>query len=147
MTDRHLEQAVLVAAIVVMFGLSLWLQMNFLNPKLHQNTPVISHEPDYYIHGFTATGRDTNGVAYVLVGKNLKHFPDNSSTPGSLLEDLRLDQYDQNNLVRTTTSDSGWMYEDGTKILLEGNVQVTQGTTDTAVDSVTSTDRMTIKLR
>jgi LPS export ABC transporter protein LptC len=147
MADRHLEQAVLVAAIVVMIGLSLWLQVNFLKPKLGQNTPTISHEPDYYMHKFTATGRDTNGIAYVLVGKNLKHFPDNSSTPGSLLEDLRLDQYDQNNLVRTTSSDSGWIYEDGTKILLQGNVQVTQGATDTDVASVTSVDRMTIKLR
>ena len=147
MADRYLEQAVLVAAIVVMIGLSLWLQANFFKPKLHQNTPTISHEPDYYMHKFTATGRDTNGIAYVLVGKNLKHFPDNSSTPGSLLEDLRLDQYDQNNLVRTTSSDSGWIYEDGTKILLQGNVQVTQGATDTAVGSVTSSDRMTIKLR
>ena len=147
MADRHLEQAVLVAAIGVMFGLSLWLQMNFLKPKLLQNAPTISHQPDYYMHKFTATGRDTNGIAYVLVGKKLKHFPDNSSTPGSLLEDLRLDQYDQNNLVRTTSSDSGWIYEDGTKILLQGNVQVSQSATDTAVASVTSVDRMTIKLR
>ena len=147
MADRHLEQAVLVAAIVVMFGLSLWLQVNFLKPKLLQNAPIVSHEPDYYMHKFTATGRDTNGIAYVLVGKNLKHFPDNSSTPGSLLEDLRLDQYDQNNLVRTTSSDSGWMYEDGTKILLQGNVQVTQSATDAAEESVTSAERMTIKLR
>ena len=147
MADRYLEQAVLVAAIVVMIGLSLWLQANFFKPKLHQNTPTISHEPDYYMHKFTATGRDTNGIAYVLVGKYLEHFPDNSLTPGSLLEDLRLDQYDQNNLVRTTSSDSGWIYEDGTKILLRGNVQVTQDATDTAVGSVTSTDRMTIKLR
>ena len=147
MADRHLEIAVLVASILLMFGLSLWLQTSFLNPKLHQNTPVISHEPDYYIHGFTATGRDTNGVTYVLVGKNLKHFPDNSSTPGSLLEDLRLDQYDQNSLVRTIFSDFGWMDEDGTKILLQGNVLVTQKTTNTTLHSVTSTDRMTIKLR
>ena len=147
MTDRHLEQAVLVAAIVVMFGLSLWLQMNFLKPKLLQNAPIISHEPDYYIHKFTATGRDINGVAYVLVGKKLKHFPANSSTPGSLLEDLRLDQYDQNNLVRTTTSDSGWMYEDDTRILLKGNVKVTQSATNTTANSVTSADRMSIKLR
>ena len=148
MADRHLEQAVLVGAIAVMFGLSLWLQMNFLKPKLLQNTPIISQEPDYYIHKFTATGRDSNGIAYVLVGKNLKHFPDNSSTPGSLLEDPRLDQYDQNNLVRTTFSDSGRMSEDGTKILLWGNVRVTQETTGMAPGgSVTSADRMTIKLR
>ena len=148
MNDRHLEQAVLAAAIVIMFGLSLWLQINFLKPKLHQTTPVISHEPDYEIHGFTATGRDINGVAYVLVGKTLKHFPDNSSTPGSELEGLRLDQYDQNNLVRTTFSDSGRMSEDGTKILLWGNVRVTQETTGNAPGgSVTSADRMTIKLR
>ena len=147
MADRHLEKAVLVTAIVVMLGLSLWLQMNFLKPKLLQNAPIISHEPDYYIHKFTATGRDTNGIAYVLVAKILKHFPDNSSTPGSRLEDLRLDQYDQNKLARTTTSDSGWMYDDATKILLQGNVQVTQGATDTAVGSVTSPDSMPIKLR
>ena len=147
MVDRHLEQAVLVAAIVVMIGLSLWLQVNFLKPKLHQNTPSISHEPDYYMHKFTATGRDTNGIAYVLVGKYLKHFPGNSSTPGSLLEDPRLNQYDQNNLVRTTSSDSGWIYEDGTKILLQGHVQVTHGATATAVDRVTSADTLTINLR
>ena len=147
MADRHLEQAVLVATIVVMFGLSLWLQINYLKPKLHQNTSVISHDPDYYIHGFTATERNTNGIAYVLVGTNLTHFPDNSSTPGSLLEGLRLDQYDQNNLVRTTSSDSGWMYEDGAKILLQGNVRITQSATDSAEASVTSADRMIIKLR
>ena len=147
MADRHLEQVVLVATIVIMCGLSLWLQTNFLNPKLHHNTSVISHEPDYYIDGFTATGRDANGVAYVLVSKNLKHFPANSLTPGSELEDLQLYQYDQNNLVRTTTSDTGWMYEDGTKILLQGNVHVSQSATDTTVHNVTSTDTMTINLR
>ena len=144
MADRHLEQAVLVAAIVVMFGLSLWLQMYFLNPKLLQNAPIVSHEPDYYIHKFTTTGRDTNGIAYVLEAKRLAHFPDDNT---ALLDEPRLVQYDEDKSARTTFSDSGLVYENGTKILLQGNVQVTQGATDTAVGSVTSTDRMTIKLR
>ena len=144
MTDRHLEQAVLVAAIVVMFGLSLWLQMHFLKPKLHQNAPIVSHEPDYYIHKFTTTGRDSNGIAYVLEAKRLAHFPDDNT---ALLDEPRLVQYDEDKSARTTFSDSGLVYENGTKILLQGNVQVTQGATDTAVGSVTSADRMTIKLR
>ena len=144
MADRHLEQAVLVAAIVVMFGLSLWLQMYFLNPKLLQNAPIVSHEPDYYIHKFTTTGRDTNGIAYVLEAKRLAHFPDDNT---ALLDEPRLVQYDENKSARTTFSDSGLVYENGTKILLQGNVQVTQGATDKAVGSVTSADRMTIKLR
>ena len=144
MADRHLEQAVLVAAIVVMFGLSLWLQMYFLNPKLLQNTPIVSHEPDYYIHKFTTTGRDTNGIAYVLEAKRLAHFPDDNT---ALLDEPRLVQYDEDKSARTTFSDSGLVYENGTKILLQGNVQVTQGATDKAVGSVTSADRMTIKLR
>ena len=144
MADRHLEQAVLVAAIVVMFGLSLWLQMYFLNPKLLQNAPIVSHEPDYYIHKFTTTGRDTNGIAYVLEAKRLAHFPDDNT---ALLDEPRLVQYEQDTSSRTTSSDSGLVYENGTKILLQGNVQVTQGATDTAVGSVTSADRMTIKLR
>ena len=144
MADRHLEQAVLVAAIVVMFGLSLWLQMYFLNPKLLQNAPIVSHEPDYYIHKFTTTGRDTNGIAYVLEAKRLAHFPDDNT---ALLDEPRLVQYDEDKSARTTFSDSGLVYENGTKILLQGNVQVTQGATDTAVGNVTSTDRMTIKLR
>ena len=144
MADRHLEQAVLVAAIVVMFGLSLWLQMYFLNPKLLQNAPIVSHEPDYYIHKFTTTGRDTNGIAYVLEAKRLAHFPDDNT---ALLDEPRLVQYDEDKSARTTFSDSGLVYENGTKILLQGNVQVTQGATDTAVGSVTSADRMTIKLR
>jgi lipopolysaccharide export system protein LptC len=144
MADRHLEQAVLVAAIVVMFGLSLWLQMYFLNPKLLPNAPIVSHEPDYYIHKFTTTGRDTNGIAYVLEAKRLAHFPDDNT---ALLDEPRLVQYDEDKSARTTFSDSGLVYENGTKILLQGNVQVTQGATDKAVGSVTSADRMTIKLR
>ena len=144
MADRHLEQAVLVATIAVMFGLSLWLQMNFLKPTLPQNGTVISHEPDYYIHKFTATGRDANGIAYVLEAKRLAHFPDDNT---ALLDEPRLVQYEQYKSSRTTSSDSGLVYENGTKILLQGNVQVTQGATDTAVGSVTSADRMTIKLR
>ncbi len=144
MAVRHLEQAVLVATIAVMFGLSLWLQMNFLKPTLPQNGTVISHEPDYYIHKFTATGRDANGIAYVLEAKRLAHFPDDNT---ALLDEPRLVQYEQDKSSRTTSSDSGLVYENGTKILLQGNVQVTQGATDTAVGSVTSADRMTIKLR
>lgn len=144
MADRHLEQAVLVATIAVMFGLSLWLQMNFLKPTLPQNGTVISHEPDYYIHKFTATGRDANGIAYVLEAKRLAHFPDDNT---ALLDEPQLVQYEQDTSSRTTSSDSGLVYENGTKILLQGNVQVTQGATDTAVGSVTSADRMTIKLR
>ena len=144
MADRHLEQAVLVATIAVMFGLSLWLQMNFLKPTLPQNGTVISHEPDYYIHKFTATGRDANGIAYVLEAKRLAHFPDDNT---ALLDEPRLVQYEQDTSSRTTSSDSGLVYENGTKILLQGNVKVTQGATDTAVGSVTSADRMTIKLR
>jgi len=130
MADRHLEQAVLVATIAVMFGLSLWLQMNFLKPTLPQNGTVISHEPDYYIHKFTATGRDANGIAYVLEAKRLAHFPDDNT---ALLDEPRLVQYEQDTSSRTTSSDSGLVYENGTKILLQGNVQVTQGATDTAV--------------
>ena len=144
MADRHLEQAVLVATIAVMFGLSLWLQMNFLKPILPQSGTVISHEPDYYIHKFTATGRDANGIAYVLEAKRLAHFPDDNT---ALLDEPRLVQYEQDTSSRTTSSDSGLVYENGTKILLQGNVQVSQGATDTAVGSVTSADRMTIKLR
>ena len=144
MTDRHLEQAVLVAAIVIMFGLSLWLQMNFLKPKLLRNTPIFSHEPDYYIDKFTATGRDSNGVVYVLEAQRLEHFPDDNT---SELDKPKLRQYNEGELSRTTSSDYGELLEDGTKILLQGNVQVTQGATDTAVDSVTSANRMTIKLR
>ena len=144
MAGRHLEQAVLVVTIAVMFGLSLWLQMNFLKPTLPQLGTVISHEPDYYIHKFTATGRDANGIAYVLEAKRLAHFPDDNT---ALLDEPRLVQYGQDKSSRTTSSDSGLVYENGTKILLQGNVQVSQGATDTAVGSVTSADRMTIKLR
>ena len=144
MADRYLEQAVLVTAIVVMIGLSLWLQANFFKPKLHQNPPTISHEPDYYIDIFTATGHDSNGVAYVLEAKRLEHFPDDNT---SELDKPKLRQYNEGELSRTTSSDYGKLLEDGITIELKGNVQVTQGATDTAVGNVTSADSMTIKLR
>ena len=81
MADRHLEQAVLVAAIAVMIGLSLWLQVNFLKPKLHQTTPVISHEPDYYIESMVRTTTGISGeVKNILRAELVEHFPDDDST-------------------------------------------------------------------
>ncbi|MEC9330007.1 MAG: LPS export ABC transporter periplasmic protein LptC [Pseudomonadota bacterium] len=144
MKERNLERAVLLGVMLALIGLGTWLQQTFLNTDKPLAPPVASHEPDYSILNFTATGRDAKGVVYVLEGDRLVHFPDDNT---ALIDNPHLVQYQDGKDFRHTYSDSGWVSSDGTEVLLTGHVRVVQGRTADDPGSVTTTERMKVKLK
>ena len=143
MKERNLERFVLLGIMLALIGLGTWLQQSFLNTDKPVTSPTASHEPDYSIHNFTATGRDAEGVVYVLEADRLVHFPDDNT---ALIDNPHLTQYQDGKDFRHTYSDSGWVSSDGTEVLLTGNVKVVQGRTADDPGSVTRAERMTVKL-
>ena len=139
----HIERLVLLGVLGAMAGLGIWMQVNLLEPAETQTVAPLSNEPDYYIQNFTATGRDEAGVIYVLKAQRLAHYPvDNTS----LLDWPNLVQYQEGRAARQITSESGWMAGDGSKVLLTGNVEVTQFRSGEDPGSVTRTKRLTVRL-
>ena len=139
----QLERLVLIGVLGAMAGLGVWMQVNLLEPAENKTAAPLTNEPDYYIQNFTATGRDEAGVIYVLKAERLAHFPiDNTA----LLDIPHLVQYQEGEPARQTTSESGWMYGDGSEVLLTGNVEITQFRTDENPGSVTRTQRLSVRL-
>ena len=141
--QRYLERAVLLGVLGAMAGLGIWLQVSLLEPTTDKPAPVPSHEPDYYVQQFTATGRDEVGVIYVLKAQRLVHFPD-ANPPR--LDNPQRGQYRAGKPIRQTTSDSGWLSGDGKEVQLTGHVEVTQYRREGDPGSVTRTERLTVQL-
>ena len=140
---RYLERLVLLGVLGTMAALGIWMQVSLLEPPVVKPALSSTHEPDYYIQQFTATGRDEAGVIYVLKAERLVHFPDDNT---SLLDAPRLVQYQGDQPSRHTTSESGWLSGDGKDVLLTGNVEVTQNPSGEDPGSVTRTERLTVRL-
>ena len=140
---RYLERMVLLGVLGTMAALGIWLQVSLLEPPVVKPALSSTHEPDYIIQSFTATGRDEAGVIYVLKAQRLVHFPDDNT---SLLDAPRLVQYQDDQPLRHTTSESGWLSGDGKDVLLTGNVKVTQNPSEGDPGSVTRTERLTVRL-
>jgi LPS export ABC transporter protein LptC len=105
---------VLLGVLGTMAALGIWLQVSLLEPPAVKPALSSTHEPDYYIQEFTATGRDEAGVIYVLKAERLVHFPDDNT---SLLDAPHLVQYQGDQPLRHTTSESGWLSGDGKDVL------------------------------
>ena len=55
---RYLERMVLLGVLGTMAALGIWLQVSLLEPPAVKPALSSTHEPDYIIQSFTATGRD-----------------------------------------------------------------------------------------
>ena len=139
----HIERLVLLGVLGVMAGLGIWMQVSLLEPAETKTVAPLSNEADYWIQNFTATGRDEEGDIYVLKARRLAHYPSDNR---SLLDWPDLVQYQEGRATRHITSESGWMAGDGSKVLLTGNVEVTQFRSGEDPGSVTRTKRLTVRL-
>lgn len=144
MTIRGLDRAVLLAVFTGIGAISAWFQLSLMEEDEPQVEVSDSHDPDYYIENFTATGMDDKGTKYVLEADRLVHFPDDNT---ALLDRPHVIQYEPGQSPKHAYGDSGWVSSDGTEILLTGNVKIIQGLEDSSAGGVTTTDRLKLKLR
>ncbi|MEE1558888.1 MAG: LPS export ABC transporter periplasmic protein LptC [Arenicellales bacterium] len=147
---KHLERIVLLGVLCVMAGLVVWLHEYDPVDQVEQLQLPATHDADYIIQDFTATGRDAAGVAYVLKAERLEHLPQDNT---SLLDRPHLqqyqnqEQYQSHQPFRDIRSQSGRLSSDGSEVLLTGAVEVKQRASTSDPGSITRTEQMTVQLK
>ena len=121
MQTAFLERLVLVSVVAVLIGLGLWMQLGLLTEGNPSDSAAVRHQPDYYVKNFLARGRDGLGTSYVLRGAYLEHFMDDSTVD---IKEPCLLLFEKGVSPRLVFADTGEVIENGTMIVLHGNVEV-----------------------
>ncbi len=139
--DRHNVVMMCVLAFLVL--LTLWMQFILFEKPGSEEQQNASNDPDYYIEYFTSFGVDAEGKQYQLEADRLVHYPlDNKA----LIDRPHITQYDENGNPVHIYADSGWLFSDGTEILLTDNVKVIQSQ-GTGLGGASKAKRLRIKLK
>ena len=133
MQTASLERLILVSVVGLLIGLGLWMQLGLLTERDPSNIAAVRHQPDYYVENFVARGRDGLGTSYVLRGAHLEHFLDDN-TVGIKKPCLLL--FEKGISPRLIFADTGKIIENGTMIVLNGNVEVRERLPATIDESV-----------
>jgi lipopolysaccharide export system protein LptC len=94
-----------------------------------EQSPILTneqkrHDPDYFLHNFTATSMDTKGMpAYKVKARHLEHYPDDDSMK---LQYPFFSFYENNINTWNAESEEALVVENGKKIHLSGNVILNQ---------------------
>ena len=139
--DRH--HVGMFAVLGVMLMLTLWMKFVLLDKPEVESDAVASNDPDYYVDFFTAYGVDEEGRQYQLEADRLVHYPvDNKA----LLDRPHLIQTEQEGSPTHIYADSGWLFSEGSEILLTENVKVIRSQGG-QLGGAATTQRMRIKLK
>ena len=140
---QSLEKIIVAFTLLALVGLSLWLDATF-NPS---NTPSeATTQPkgeDYYIEGVRISGRDDNGIRFLLTAQRQHR---NAENQPAILERPRLTQFDEQHGERQTLAEHGEIKADGSMLTLSGNVRIVQEKSTDQPNTVTDTNRLTIRL-
>ena len=121
MKTASLERLIFVSVVALLIGLGLWMQLGLLTERNPSEFASVGHQPDYYVKNFVARGRDGLGTSYILRGTHLEHFLDDSTV--DIKEPCFL-MFEKGVSPRLVVADSGRVIENGTMIVLHGNVEV-----------------------
>ena len=114
------ERSALLSVLALLIGLGLWMQLGLLSQE-NVSDATVQHLPDYFVKNFVGRGRDGSGTAYVLRGAYLQHFPDDSTVE---IKQPCLLLFEHGASPRLVFADTGKVIENGTMIVLLGNVEI-----------------------
>lgn len=81
-----------------------------------------SHEPDYFMNGFSVRTFDGSGrIRTEVLGEKARHYPD---TQWIEIDSIRIRSFDVNGRVTTATANRGLTNEDSSEVQLLGNAVV-----------------------
>lgn len=102
------------------------------------------HDPDYFLHQFTATTMNANGKpAYKVMAQHLEHYPDDNSMK---LQNPLFSFYENNIKTWTAQSREATVMEDGEKIYLSGDVVLNQiKISEKEIPAILSAEQLTIE--
>lgn len=82
----------------------------------------VSHEPDYFMNGFSVRTFDGSGrIRTEVLGDKARHYPD---TQWMEIDSIRIRSFDANGRVTTATANRGLTNEDSSEVQLLGNAVV-----------------------
>ena len=139
----HGQNILLVVLFIVLAGLSAWLQFGLLEPVTHGISEAEKEDPDYYVEKSTSHGMDSLGRAYSIYSDRMVHYPVGDRV---LLDNPIIVQYDVDGTPRRIYAESGWLYNNRSTILMQGNVRVVEGKTETSAGAAMTTKKMVIHL-
>ena len=121
MQMASLERLILVSVVALLIGLGLWMQLGLLTESNRSDSATVHYQPDYYVKDFVARGRDGLGTSYILRGAHLEHFLNDSTVD---IKEPCLLLFEKGVSPRLVFADTGRVIENGTMIVLHGNVEV-----------------------
>ncbi len=125
-----LRQTLTVVLLFMLFaGISAWLQFGLLarsadSAPANSAAAAAAAQPDYSIENLVSTGIDQRGEKYRLSAERLTHYPGERR---AVLECPHFIHYPSSGAPRHLYADTGWLDDDGAKVLLSGNVRGVQG--------------------
>ena len=121
MQTASLERLILLSVVALLIGLGLWMQLGLLTERNTSDTAAVRHQPDYYVKNFIARGRDGLGTSYVLRGAHFEHFLYDNTVD---IKEPCLLLFEKGVSPQLVFADTGRVIENGTMIVLHGNVEV-----------------------
>lgn len=83
---------------------------------------VATHEPDYFMQGFSVRTFDAAGrIRTEVLGEKARHYPD---TQWLEIDNIRIRSFDENGRLTTATAKQGLTNEDNSEVQLLGNAVV-----------------------
>lgn len=137
------KRLAIAATLLLLATGSWWLTRTVAVPE-KTFTGKLRHDPDYTIENFSATVMDERGQRrYILSAAHLIHYGDDGS---SELEQPYLIQYREGSAPIHTRADKGWMPQDKSEILLQGNAVSARGRDPRSAGGEIRVDKMKILL-
>lgn len=137
---HYLTALLLVILLAIASG---WIFDNIENkPILTKET--VRHDPDYFLHNFTATTMDKNGKpAYKVKSKHLEHYPDDDSMK---LQEPFFSFYENNIKTWSAQATEALVIKNGDEIQLIGNVILNQiQTSKNNAPAILTAEQLTIE--
>jgi lipopolysaccharide export system protein LptC len=119
------DRFVLYLPLLMMSGLALatyWLVHSTPSAGAPTAQKVVTHDPDYFMNGFTVRTFDADGrVRSEVLGDKARHYPD---TQWLEIDGIRIKSYDDKGRLTTATATRGLTNEDASEVQLLGNAVV-----------------------
>ena len=136
------DKLVLIGLFIIFALSSVWVQFD-LSGEPGSTTAPGADGPDYFIENLTSTTFGENGKKYRIIADRLAHYP---AAGRSLLNNPQIIQYGSDQALSHTHAETGWVYDDQSTVLLDGNVRVAESR-EGVLRSVATSDKMTINLK
>ena len=140
---QSLEKIIVAFTLLALVGLSLWLDATFNLSNTPSEATTQPKGEDYYIEGVRISGRDDNGIRFVLIAQRQHR---NAEDQPAILERPRLTQFDEQHGERQTLAEHGEIKAYVSMLTLSGNVRIVQEKSTDRPNTVTETNRLTIRL-